>query len=193
MESVARRDRVWSIATVLARFALAAGFLSAIADRFGWWGPPHTSVVGWGNFAEYTAYMHTLAPYVPDGLLLNVAAWASTTVETVLGLTLLVGLLVRWSACAAAVLLVIFALSMALFLGAEAPLSASVPAAAAAALLLALSPVDTFALSLDRIFASNSPSLEYMEVVNEGNCRDRSGGGDGWDGVGGCADTGAGG
>ncbi|MFI5614407.1 hypothetical protein [Amycolatopsis sp. NPDC051903] len=31
-----KQERVWSIATVLTRLALAAGFLSAVADRFGW-------------------------------------------------------------------------------------------------------------------------------------------------------------
>jgi quercetin dioxygenase-like cupin family protein/uncharacterized membrane protein YphA (DoxX/SURF4 family) len=110
-----------SIATVFARLALAAGFLSAVADRFGWWGSPGT------------------------------AAWAATSAESLLGLTLLVGVLVRWSAWAAAALLVGFGLSMGLFLGWEAPLSYSVFAAAAAALLLALAPVDRFAFSIDGI------------------------------------------
>lgn len=30
------------IATLFARLALAAGFLSAVADRFGYWGKPGT-------------------------------------------------------------------------------------------------------------------------------------------------------
>ncbi|WP_063758697.1 DoxX family membrane protein [Kibdelosporangium aridum] len=151
VQAVAQRERVWSVATVFARLALAAGFLSAVADRFGWWGPPNTASVGWGDFSAYTAYTHTLSPYVPDGLQ-DAAAWAATTAESVLGLTLLAGVLVRWSAWAAAALLSGFALSMGLFLDWEAPLSSSVFAAAAAALLLALAPVDTFALSVDRIF-----------------------------------------
>ncbi|MFI5614179.1 hypothetical protein [Amycolatopsis sp. NPDC051903] len=150
LEPVARRERVWSTATVLARLALAAGFLSAVADRFGWWGPPHTASVSWGDFAAYTAYTHRLAPYLPGGLV-DAAAWAATAAELVLGLTLLAGFLVRWSAGAAAALLLVFALSMALFLSWEAPLSASVFAAAAAALLLGLSPVRTFAFSFDRL------------------------------------------
>jgi quercetin dioxygenase-like cupin family protein len=54
-------------------------------------------------------------------------------------------------AWAATALLVGFAVSMGLFLGWEAPLSNSVFAAASAALLLGLAPVDTFALSVDRI------------------------------------------
>ncbi|MFC0541651.1 cupin domain-containing protein [Kutzneria chonburiensis] len=148
----ARRERVWSVATVFARLALAAGFLSAVADRFGIWGPPHTGAVGWGDFATYTAYTHTLSPYLPD-MFQGAAAWAATAAETVLGLTLLAGILVRWSALAATALLLGFALSMGLFLGWEAPLSNSVPAAAAAALLLALAPVDRFAFSVDGMFA----------------------------------------
>jgi uncharacterized membrane protein YphA (DoxX/SURF4 family) len=149
LEAVAQRERVWSAVTVFARLALAAGFLSAVADRFGLWGPPGSGTVGWGNFAAYTAYTHSLSPYVPDGLQ-DAAAWAATAAESVLGLTLLAGVLVRWSAVAAAALLLGFALSMGLFLGWEAPLSNSVFAAAAAALLLALAPVDTFALSIDK-------------------------------------------
>ena len=148
--AVAQREGVWSVATVVARLALAAGFLSAVADRFGWLGPPHTGQVGWGDFAAYTAYAHTLSPYMPDGLQ-GAAAWAATTAESLLGLALLAGVLVRWSALAAMALLLGFGLSMALFLGPEAPLSYSVFAAAAAAQMLALAPVDTFALSVDRI------------------------------------------
>jgi uncharacterized membrane protein YphA (DoxX/SURF4 family) len=149
--SVAQQERVWSVATVFARLALAAGFLSAVADRFGWWGPPHTGQVGWGDFAAYTAYAHSLSPYMPDGLQ-GAAAWAGTAAESVLGLALLAGILVRWTALAAMALLLGFGLSMALFLGLEAPLSYSVFGAAAAALLLALAPVDSFALSVDRLF-----------------------------------------
>ena len=98
LTAVVRRDRVWSVATVLARLA-----------------------------------------------------WAATAAESVLGLTLLAGIFVRWSAWAATALLVGFAVSIGLFLGWEAPLSNSVFAAASAALLLGLAPVDTFALSVDGI------------------------------------------
>jgi uncharacterized membrane protein YphA (DoxX/SURF4 family) len=164
LTAVAQRERVWSTATVFARLALAAGFLSAVADRFGVWDPPHTGAVGWGDFATYTAYTHTLSPYVPDGLQ-GAAAWAATTAESVLGLTLLAGILVRSSAWAATALLVGFALSMGLFLGWEAPLSNSVFAAAAAALLLALAPVDTFALSVDRIFDRKRASRIVVRVL----------------------------
>jgi uncharacterized membrane protein YphA (DoxX/SURF4 family) len=155
LTAVAQRERVWSVATVFARLALAAGFLSAVADRFGWLGPRGTGTVGWGDFAAYTAYAHQLSPYVPAGLQ-DAAAWGATAAESVLGLALLVGILVRWSALAAMALLLGFGLSMALFLGWEAPLSYSVFGAAAAALLLAIAPVDSFVLSLDRFLEATS-------------------------------------
>jgi uncharacterized membrane protein YphA (DoxX/SURF4 family) len=148
---VAQRERLWPFATVLARLALAGGFLSAVADRFGLWGPPNTGQVGWGNFAAYTAYAHTLSPYMPD-MLQGAAAWFATAAESVLGLALLAGVLVRWTALGATALLLGFGLSMALFLGLEAPFSYSVFGAMSAALLLALAPVNTFPLSIDRIF-----------------------------------------
>lgn len=151
LDSVARTERAWSTATVIARLALASGFLSAVADRLGWWGPPGTGQVGWGNFTAYTAYAHTLSPFVPDGLA-GATAWAATMTESALGLMLLFGVFVRWAASAATAVLMVFALSMGMFLGWEAPLSYSVFAAAAAAFLLALAPVSAFPLSLDRIF-----------------------------------------
>ncbi|MEV0066240.1 MULTISPECIES: hypothetical protein [unclassified Amycolatopsis] len=155
VETIAVPLRAWPVATVFARLALAAGFLSAVADRFGLWGALHTGNVAWGGFAAFTAYTHQLVPYLPDGLA-GVAAWAATVAELTLGLTLLAGVAVRWSAWAATALQLVFALSMMVFLGWEAPLSASVFSACAAALLLALAPVRTFAFSLDRLFATTS-------------------------------------
>lgn len=123
--------------------------LSAVADRFGWWGPQHSGSVAWGDFAQYTAYMQSLVPYLTGGIL-DAVAWAATVVEILLGLMLLAGVLLRWVAWAAMGLQAVFALSMSLFLGWEAPLSASVFSAAAAASLLALALVRAFAFSVDR-------------------------------------------
>lgn len=46
-----------------ARIALAAAFLSAVADRFGLWGPPGATGVAWGdlkNFNDYVAVRPSL-------------------------------------------------------------------------------------------------------------------------------------
>ncbi|WP_198961957.1 hypothetical protein [Pseudonocardia sp. MH-G8] len=140
--------RMWSVATVFTRVALSAGFLSAVADRFGLWGPAGTANVSWGGFEPYLAYVAALAPYLPAPLL-GVAGWGATLAELALGLTLLLGVALRWSAWLSVATLLVFGLSMFLFAGFEAPLSASVFSACAAALLLALSPAHGHAFTVD--------------------------------------------
>ena len=48
--------RLSNAAPVAMRMALAAGFLSAVADRFGLWGPIGTPGVSWGGFAKFLDY-----------------------------------------------------------------------------------------------------------------------------------------
>jgi uncharacterized membrane protein YphA (DoxX/SURF4 family) len=123
-------------APVVMRMALAAGFLSAVADRFGLWGPIGTPGVAWGGFGKFLDYTATLLPFLPTTLVM-VAGWAATVAETALGVALLVGLRVRLAALASGVLLLSFAIAMTTALGPEAPLSYSVWTAAAGAFLLA--------------------------------------------------------
>ena len=147
--------RIWSAATIFARVTLAAGFLSAVADRFGLWGEAGTNQVGWGNFETFTQYVQTLAPYLPAKLV-TAAAWGATVVEILLGGTLLLGVKIRWAALGSAATLVVFAVSMFIFAGFETPLSASVFTAAAAALLLMLAPPGSYAVSLDHLHDSRT-------------------------------------
>ena len=44
---------VLRVASWAVRVALAATFLSAVADRFGLWGPPGTPGVAWGSIEQY--------------------------------------------------------------------------------------------------------------------------------------------
>jgi uncharacterized membrane protein YphA (DoxX/SURF4 family) len=118
------------------RMALAAGFLSAVADRFGLWGPIGTPGVSWGGFAKFLDYTATLLPYLSTTLV-AVAGWAATVAEIVLGVALLAGVRVRLAALASGALLLTFAVAMTTALGPEAPLSYSVWTAAAGAFLLA--------------------------------------------------------
>src|SRR5262249_35485651 len=117
--------------TVYLRVALAAAFLSAVFDRFGLWGPFGTPNVAWGEFGRFVAYVGKLNWFVPEGLW-PLAAWLSTAAELSLGLLLLVGLWTRVAAVLSALLLLVFALAMAVALGPESPLSYSVWSAAAA-------------------------------------------------------------
>src|SRR3954469_26048517 len=59
--------RSTKLAAVFLRLALAAGFLSAVADRFGLWGPAGTPGVGWGGFDPFLAYTGKLLWFLPAG------------------------------------------------------------------------------------------------------------------------------
>jgi uncharacterized membrane protein YphA (DoxX/SURF4 family) len=120
-------------ATILLRLSLAASFLSAVADRFGLWGPPGAKGVAWGNFQQFVDYTATLtfrAASVP-------LAWVATVCEVGIAIALLVGWKLRETALASGALLTTFALSMAFALSPKAPLDYSVFTAAAASFALA--------------------------------------------------------
>jgi uncharacterized membrane protein YphA (DoxX/SURF4 family) len=134
--------------TVYLRVALAASFLSAVSDRYGMWGPFGTPNVSWGEFGRFVAYVGKLNWFVPDGLW-PLLAVLSTAAEVVLGLLLLLGLWTRTAAILSALLLALFALEMAVGVGPEAPLSASVWSASAGAGLLATLPEPGDVWSLD--------------------------------------------
>jgi putative oxidoreductase len=119
-----------------ARVALAAGFLSAVADRFGLWGPPGAPHVAWGDWAHFVAQTATLNWFAPRAAVPIIAAVA-TLAEAGLAVLLLVGFRLRETALAAGGLLLLFALAMTAALGPKAPLDYSVFAASAAAFLLA--------------------------------------------------------
>ncbi|MGA8097842.1 MAG: MauE/DoxX family redox-associated membrane protein [Candidatus Cybelea sp.] len=124
-------------ASIALRLALGLTFLYAIADRFGALGPPGTPNISWGNFSRFTAYVGTLNWYVPH-LFVPALAWVETVLETLLGIGLVLGVLLRQVAFVSALLLLSFALTMAVAVGIGAPLAASVFTASAAAFMLAV-------------------------------------------------------
>ena len=118
------------------RFALAASFLSAVADRFGVLGAYGSPNVAWGDFTHFAAYTARLTPYVPQQMVLALA-WLATLLEIVSAIWLLIGWKSHWGALLGGGLLLAFALSMAFTLGVKAPLDFSVFTAAAGAFYLA--------------------------------------------------------
>ena len=120
------------------RLALAAGFLSAVADRFGLWGPAGAPNVAWGAWQPFVDYVAKLNWFAPPASI-PILAWASTVAEVVLAIGLLIGWQLRWFALAAGLLLLSFAITMTLALGVKAPLDFSVFAAAGGAFVLAAS------------------------------------------------------
>jgi uncharacterized membrane protein YphA (DoxX/SURF4 family) len=122
---------------IFARLALGAGFLSAVADRFGLWGGPGVRHVAWGDFAHFLAYTRTLNPWLPASWI-PALGWLVTIMETVLGVALVSGVARRLVAALSGALLLAFAAGMTLGTGVKTALDASVFAAAAGAFLLAL-------------------------------------------------------
>ena len=128
------------------RLALGIAFLAAVTDRFGWWGPPGTSNVAWGNFDNFLAYTAKLNPYLPTAWMPAVG-WGVTLAEAVCGVALIVGFQTRRVATVSGLMLLAFALGMTLGLGIKAPFNSSVFSASAGAFLLATSADDP--LSID--------------------------------------------
>ncbi len=134
-DSFIQRSRVVQISRIALRIALAAAFLSAVADRFGLWGPPGAPHVAWGSWPNFVAYVAKLNWFLPTAMVPLVAGIA-TAAEAVFGLALLAGIYQRAFAFASAILLFLFGIAMALALGIKAPLDFSVFSAACGALLL---------------------------------------------------------
>lgn len=124
------------LAQLAARLALAASFLSAVADRLGVWGGPGTAGVTWGNYRAFLDYSQTLLPIFPASVA-DVLATVATGLEVLFAVLLLSGIQLKWAALGSALLLGVFALSMTLTAGFKPALDYSVWTAAAAALLLA--------------------------------------------------------
>jgi hypothetical protein len=123
------------LAVWLLRVALAFSFLSAVADRFGLWGPIGVVGVSWRNFGRFSDCTGQLLWFLPSSLV-SAAAILSTAAEVTVASGLLVGWKLHWWAFAAAALLLSFALAMTVALGVKAPTYYSVWTAAAAAFLL---------------------------------------------------------
>ena len=137
--------------TVLfARVALAVGFLSAVGDRLGWWGPHGTPTVAWGDTQQFMPYVAQLNPWFPAAWI-PLVGWIATIAEIVLGVWLLVGFRMRLAALSSGWLLVAFAAGMSAGPGVKTAFNASVFTAAAAAFLLAGARPDRWSVDGRRI------------------------------------------
>src|ERR1700741_725475 len=123
------------IAPLVPRLALGVTLLSAVADRFGIWGPPGAATVAWGDWTHFVAYSAKVNSFLP-GAFAPVLAIAATAAEALLGITLILCILRRPVAFASAALFSLFAGAMTLSFGIKAPLNFSVFVDFAAALLL---------------------------------------------------------
>jgi putative oxidoreductase len=123
------------IALWAGRITLGATLLSAVADRFGLWGPFGSPQATWGDWAHFVHYCGILNSFAPAALIAALA-WISTILEIVFGLALIIGFKLELAAYGSAILFALFALAMTWSLGIKAPLNYSVFADAGGALLL---------------------------------------------------------
>lgn len=143
-----------TFSSIFLRFALGFSFLSAVGDRFGFWGSFGEPHVAWGTFSRFAAYTAQLNWFLPKGTIFTLAI-VSTCAETILGLMLLLGWKTRIAAFLSGVLLLLFALTMTAALGIKDPLDMSVFSASGGAFLLAT--CAEFPFSIDRLRRTSSP------------------------------------
>lgn len=111
-QSMHMRDPI-RIVRIALRLSLAASFLSAVADRFGWWKPFGQG--SWGSMGPFADYTHQLVPFA-SGWLLTVIVWVATATEATLGVLLLTGWQPRHVGAATCLVLIVFGTAMALSL-----------------------------------------------------------------------------
>ena len=116
------------------RFSISAGFLSAVADRFGWWS---ATVAAWGNWNNFLDYTRLINPWFPSGLISVVGAIA-TGAEIFFALFLLIGLKTEFIARLSGFLLLAFGLAMTFSTGIKGAFDYSVFSASAGAFALSL-------------------------------------------------------
>ena len=157
-------DRI-RIVRIALRVSLAAAFLSAVADRFGWWAPFGQG--SWGSMRAFADYAHQLVPFA-SGWLLTVIVWAATATEATLGVLLLTGWRPKLVGAATCLVLIIFGTAMAVSLGMESPLSYSVFSAASAAAAYAILGTTSPPHTTGAVFSPDTRN-RYKPAVNAAN------------------------
>ncbi len=90
------------------RLSLAIGFLSAVADRLGWW---PVEVSAWGNWGSFLDYTQTLNPWFPAATIPSVG-FLITALEVIFAIGLIVGFKTAIVAKLSGYLLLVFAFAM---------------------------------------------------------------------------------
>jgi uncharacterized membrane protein YphA (DoxX/SURF4 family) len=126
------------------RIAISITMLSAVADRFGFWGENSA----WGNWANFEKYTQQLTFFLPESLGVF-SAYAATFLEILFPLLLMIGFKTKIAAYGTGFLLLIFALSMTMALGIKAPLDYSVWIGSASAFLLAVQ--EKYSFTIDNL------------------------------------------
>lgn len=136
------------ISQLFLRFALGVSFLSAVADRFGFWGNPGSPSVSWGNWGNFLAYSNSLNSFVSPQVG-SILAIIATALEILFALFLIIGFKTKITAFASGILLASFGLMMTINFGFKPPLDYSVWTGVCASFLL--SSLENYQFSLDNL------------------------------------------
>ncbi len=143
-----RISRLSEYVTVYLRLGLAAGFLSAVTDRLGIWGPYGSPNVAWGDMPHFLTHAAKLNPWFPD-IVIPLLGIVVTIAEFALGSSLLLGLFTRQAARLSGWLVLGFGIGMTVGTGFKSALNASVFAFSGGAWSLARA--SEYPLSLDSL------------------------------------------
>ncbi|MEH6538329.1 MAG: DoxX family protein [Psychroserpens sp.] len=116
------------------RFAIAIGFLSAVADRFGLW---NKEVSVWGNWNNFLEYTQIINPWIPSSMISSIGIIA-TAAEIVFAVCLIIGFKTELFAKLSGFLILLFALSMTFSTGVKGVFDFSVLTASAGSFALSL-------------------------------------------------------
>lgn len=135
------------------RIAIATAFLSAVADRLGFWGVPGSPNASWGNWEHFLIYSNKLNFYVPPEVGESLAIIA-TVLEVVFAFLLLIGYKTKLVSFASGMLLALFAVSMTMAFGIKSTFTYSVWIGASACFLLGT--LNEYYYSLDNYLKNKS-------------------------------------
>ena len=139
-----------NVSSIVLRLGLGLGFLSAVADRFGFWGAFGQPNVEWGNYSRFLDYTHMLNRYWPAAMIPTLGTVA-TGAEILFGFLVLIGWHTRVAARLSGGLLIIFATSMTISLGVKSVLNYAVLTGIGGAFLLAS--CEFFPFSVDELLS----------------------------------------
>lgn len=131
--------------TLLLRVAIGIGFLSAVADRLGFWGPPAGYAVAWGNWDNFIHYVSVLNFGAGEKTAIALGI-ISTLLEIVFGFLLILGFRIKYTAFFSGIMLLLFALEMSFNTSIKFALDSSVFVAAFGSFLLAANPQSKWAV-----------------------------------------------
>ena len=97
-----------------AKVSLAISYLSAVFDRFGFWGHFGETGVSWGSMTQFFKHVSTLCPWATENMI-PVIGWVVTVLEALIALAYIINAKNKIINYANIFLLILFIISMSLF------------------------------------------------------------------------------